>query len=422
MTGGWEHRGEEFPLTGHPGVPDGLVAWAQPDRPDGTFSRDNRGDRKPPRRVHARADPPALPPPRPDGLLDDTDWRWAVGGDRRWASIEDRLGERAEFVAADLARAGCVQLVHDYRRGAIVHPPRRWLRHPSLADVQKERQATRRFQRDELADRAAFLTASLAAEWPGAAAALAGPVPEQRLVWLVRAAGDLLDGRSHDGARAFVQAHAGHTKAREDLPRLLADAGFEPEAIAALGVNRNPYIGLAGPVRARLAGRVLDFSGWPGPVDLRLPADSPVDLDVLPQTATLLIIENRQAAEAISDWRPQVALIWCHGQPPARVLDLISRAAAQVEHVVICPDADLGGIRIAARIQDRLAAQVPRTIVDIGMVEHIEGEKFGEQSRRQITNLAGRADGVGNLAQGCLRRGYAIEQEAPARAALRDFL
>jgi hypothetical protein len=289
MTGGWGRRGEEFPMTGHPGVPDGLVGWAQPARSDGTFTLDGK-QRPKVRRVHVRAEPSGIPPARPDGLLSDPEWRWAVGADRQWASVEDRLGERAESVAVSLARAGCVQLVYGYRSGKIVHPPLRWLRHPSLADAQKERQATRRSRQDELADRAAFLSASLAAEWPGVATALAGPVPEQRLVWLVRAAGDLLEVRSHDGARAFVQAYAGHTKAREDLPRLLADAGFEPEAIAALGVSRNPYIGLAGPVRAQLAGRILDFSGWPGPHELRLPASGqrPVAagrVDLVPRTA-----------------------------------------------------------------------------------------------------------------------------------------
>jgi uncharacterized protein DUF2399 len=345
VSEGWGRCGKEFPLAGHHGVPDGLVAWAQP-RADGTFAR-GKGDAPRVRRVHLRAEP---------------------------------------------------------------------------AGLQHEQQATRRTQREDLAARAAALSEALAADWPAVAVALTGPVPEQRLFWLVCAAQDLLDGRSHDGARAFVQAHAGHTKAREDLPRLLAEAGFEADAIAALGVSRNPYIGLAGPLRTRMPGRVLDFSDWPGPHDLRLPAGALIELEVVPGTATLVIIENRQAAEAVSDWRPQAALIWCHGQPPAPVLQLINQAAAQVEHVVICPDADLGGIRIATRIHDCLDSQVRRTIVDIGAVDHIAGKKFGPHSREQIELLAGRPDGAGDLAQACLRRGYAIEQEAPVRAALRGLV
>ena len=112
---------------------------------------------------------------------------------------------------------------------------------------------------------AAALSSQLAAEWPGVASALATSASDPRLIWMVRAAEDLTQGRSHDGARAFVQAHAASTKAREDLPHLLAEAGFEPDALTQLGISRNPYVGLGGPVRAHLAGRTLDFSGWPGP-------------------------------------------------------------------------------------------------------------------------------------------------------------
>ena len=52
----------------------------------------------------------------------------------------------------------------------------------------------------DLAARATALSEALAPDWPAVAVALTGPVPEQRLFWLVCAAQDLLDGRSHDGA------------------------------------------------------------------------------------------------------------------------------------------------------------------------------------------------------------------------------
>jgi len=52
-----------------------------------------------------------------------------------------------------------------------------------------------------------------------------------------------------------------------------------------------------------------------------------------------------------------VPVIWCHGQPPGPVLDLITEAATQASSALICPDADLGGVRIAGRIHDRLASE-----------------------------------------------------------------
>jgi hypothetical protein len=411
----------EFPLRGHPGVPDGLVAYAQPTRHDGTFDNDRAG-RPRVSRVQLRTDAVVAQPERPDGLLTDADWRWATSATRRWTTIGARFGEHAEDIALALARAGCVALDHDYRSGRISSPPRGWTPHPSLADGQASATAARRDRQSQVAARAAVLSSQLAAEWPGVTSALATPASDPRLVWMVRAAEDLAQGHSHDGARAFVQAHVFNTKAREDLPRLLAEAGFEPDALTQLGISRNPYVGLGGPVRAHLAGRTLDFSGWPGPHDIRLPAGQPITLDIVPGTRILLVIENRQAAEAICDHHPEIAAIWCHGQPPDAVLRLIKQAADCVDQVVICPDADLGGIRIAARVHDHLVPGARCTVLDIGTVEHVAGDAFSPGSREIIARIAQRHDGVGDLASACLRRGYGIEQEAPVRGALRRLL
>lgn len=415
------HRAGEFPLRGHPGVPDGLVAYAQPARDDGTFDNDRAGRPKV-RRVQLRTEAPAGHPGRPDGLLTDADWSWATSAPRRWATVQARFGDDAEHIALTLARSGSVALDHDYRSGQVSHPRRGWTPHPSLADGQASAKAARRDQQSRLAATAAALSRQLAAEWPGAASALAAAASDPRLVWMVRAAEDLAHGRSHDGARAFVQAYAASTKAREDLPRLLTEAGFEPDALTQLGISRNPYIGLGGPVRARLAGRTLDFSGWPGPHDIRLPAGQPISLDAVPGTRTLLVIENRQAAETICDHHRDIAVIWCHGQPPDAVLKLVKQAAGSVDRVVICPDADLGGIRIAARVHDHLGPGARCTVLDIGTVEHVAGDAFSPGSRELIARLAQRRDGVGELAGACLRRGYGIEQEAPVRGALRRWL
>lgn len=410
----------EFAMPDHPGVPEGLRAYAQPSRPDGSFDYD-RARRPKVRRVHLRAHPPS-PPQRPTELINDADWKWATSSPRRWATITNRLGERADEVALTLARTGCVALEHNYRTGEIHHPPRGWVPHTELAAQHAAGRQTRQAAQQALLDRARQLRDELAGEWPGVASALAAPAIDARLVWFVRAAEDLVAKRNHDGPRAFVQHHAKNTKAREDLPRLLTDAGFEPEVLVLLGVNRNPYIGVGGPVRAHYDGRTLDWTGWPGPHDIRLPAHRPITLEVEPGTRVLLVIENRQAAEAICDSHPDTAVIWCHGQPPDPLLRLINQAAAGADQVVICPDADLGGIRIAARIHDDLPPDARREIVDIGAGEHDQGDPFSAATRDLIAAISERQDGVGDFARSCLVRGYAVEQEAPARAALRNFI
>lgn len=410
----------EFPLHGHPGVPEGLRAYAQPTHADGTFDHDRAG-RPRVRRVHLRAYPTTRPQ-RPAGLVNDADWNWATSAPRRWSTITTRLHDHASDVALALARAGCVGLDHDYRSGTICHPPRGWFPHPDLANHHATGKQTRQAIRQELLDRAGELRDVLIGEWPGVAAALTAPATDPRLVWLVRAAEDLVTDRSHDGPRAFVQHHAKNTKAREDLPRLLTDAGFEAEALVLLGVNRNPYIGLGGPIRAHHNGRTLDWTGWPGPHDIRLPAHRTITLDVAPGTRVLLVIENRQAAETICDTHPDTAVIWCHGQPPGPLLHLINQAAIGVNDVVICPDADLGGIRIAARIHDHLPPDTRRVIVDIGVGEHDQGEPFSTLTRDRIATTAERDDAVGAFGRSCLARGYAVEQEAPARATLQPLL
>jgi hypothetical protein len=103
-----------------------------------------------------------------------------------------------------------------------------------------------------------------------------------------------------------VQTHAGNTKARNDVQRLLTDLGFGLDAIAALGLSRSPYIGIGGPVRLHVAGAVIDLSSLPGPHDIRLGPPHPITIAVRPGPEPLLIIENRQAAETLCDtisWR-----------------------------------------------------------------------------------------------------------------------
>jgi hypothetical protein len=115
-------------------------------------------------------------------------------------------------------------------------------------------------------------------------------------------------------------------------------------------------------------------------------------------------------------------IIWCHGQPATPILNLIAQAAHHVDTVTVCPDADLGGVHIAARIHDHLRPHLDCGILDTGTVEHHPGRPFNTHSRTHLATLAERRDDIGRFAQACLTRGYAIEQEAAARGTLRAAL
>ncbi|WP_435124969.1 DUF2399 domain-containing protein [Micromonospora tulbaghiae] len=219
-----------------------------------------------------------------------------------------------------------------------------------------------------------------------------------------------------------MQTHAGSTKARDDVQRLLTELGFEPDALAALGLSRSPYIGIGGPVRLQVSDAVIDLSPLPGPHDIRLSPQHTISIDIRRGTGPLLIIENRQAAETLCDIDAGVPVIWCHGQPPEPVLNLIAEAAVQASSTLICTDADLGGVRIAARIHDHLAAELTVHVIDVGAARHQPGRAFSAHSRAHLEPFATRNDQIGAFARNCLDRGYAIEQEATVKAALTEAL
>ncbi|MCK9894186.1 DUF2399 domain-containing protein [Frankia sp. AgB32] len=134
---------------------------------------------------------------------------------------------------------------------------------------------------------------------------------------------DPAEGRTHDSPRAFVQRVAGDTKARDDVRHLLAVSG--PDGV-------------------------------------------------------LLVVENRQAAETVCGTRPDLPVVWCHGQPPSAVVSLIVQAARQTAAVVICADADLGGVHITAHITAHIHDSLPPAttvhVIDVGTVPHDEGRRF----------------------------------------------
>ncbi|WP_433300979.1 DUF2399 domain-containing protein [Actinoplanes sp. CA-030573] len=398
----------------------GLTAYA-PVPASGRFPRDSR-NRPRPRNARLRRADPDLPPTRPPGLLSDGDWAWIIRTEHTWSSFAARFGDQAYPIAVALAQAGCITIGHNLNGSSLVQPPRRVYPHPDLAAGENERRNRRRDNRTALQNQAVELASMIVDDWPGVAQALHGTDNPERLGWAINAALDLADGRIHDSVRAFVQHHAGHTKARDDVHHLLADMGFEPEALSALGLARSPYIGLGGPIQLHSAGGFLDLSVLPGPHDIRLSPHHQLRLKLPDNAESLLVIENRQAAETICDIRPSQPVVWCHGQPPDAVLALIVQAAHQATVTIICTDADLGGVRIAARIHDELPAGTAVHVVDVGAAEHDAGRLFNTHSRVRLQQLAARTDQIGTFAQHCLDRGYPIEQEATARAALREAL
>ena len=405
-----------------PGIPDGLQAVAIPRGSTGRFPRDRRGRPKVSRVIVEPIDP--VKPSRPNGFS-DTEWTWLTTSPRRWETLVKKLGghHRALETITRLTLHGCGITVHSYDRGDVTYPPIRWEPIDTLRSIVAISQRVRISKNDELRTRAAQLSESLAMDWPQAAASLLRDMAESRRIWLVRAAADLSAEVVHDGVRAFVQAHnPTDDKARDDLPKLLRSEGWEAAAIRRLGIDRNPYIGLGGPIQVHRNGRVLDLTGWPGPQDLRLPSDTDIQLTCAPSTKTLLIIENRQAAETICDEHPDMALVWCHGQPPDIVASLISHLAGQVGRTIICTDADLGGVRIAARVHDRIPPGSDCEILDIGIVPHRPGKPFSPETLILLRGHTNRSDVVGSFASACLSRGYAITQEALVRETLRQAL
>lgn len=399
----------------------GLVAYA-PLPPSGRYPRDNRG-RPRPRTARLRTADPDTRPCRPDGLFTDSDWTWVIRSEHSWTSVSTRFGADAQRVMLELAAAGCVTIGYTLNGNALTQPPRRVFPHPDLAAAEHDRRSRRRDDTTALRTRAEQVASALADDWPDAAHALRTTEHPDRLQWALHAATDLADGRAHDSLRAFVQSHTNDTKARDDVQHLLTAVGFDHETLIALGVARNPYIGLGGPILLHTAaGTVLDLSVLPGPHDIRLSPHALPRLTVADSSGVVLVVENRQAAETVCDIRPNLPVIWCHGQPPAAVVSLIAQAAQQTSATVICADADLGGVRITGRIHDNLLPATTVHVIDVGTAKHDEGRPFNTHSRTHLQKLTQRPDEVGAFAQRCLERGYAIEQEATARAALHAFL
>jgi hypothetical protein len=408
---------ERLPLAG---VPDGLVA--RPLRkPDGTVRRDRRGYIKATQVILTAAGdaPPHTDLEQPPPGVEAGEWRWVLGATRRsWATIAARWGPRARPLAVTLARAGIIDLdcaAEDLRLG----PPLRWRLTDTGATARLLQTSAHTAHVTGWEQRAAAAAALVADLDEGLAAALiTRRGHETRLHVLVYAAEDLAAGISHDGPRAFSQAHFQHTKARDDAPDILTAAGASPETIAALGLRRSPYLGLGGPIRLQISEQTWDLRDVHGPVQIR--ADQPLTATLLhgDRPVTLAVIENLQAAETTCDQHPGVAVLWSAGQPSNHTLQIAAALAKQASAIIIATDADLGGVRIAARVADAAPTSVPLRILDAGGEAHEARDPFGTTSRTGVHAYTTRPDAVGDFARAVANRDYPVEQEAAIRSAL----
>jgi Protein of unknown function C-terminus (DUF2399) len=410
------HTGARLPVPVE-GLPEGVRALSVPrPGPAGPRVPLDRRRRFAPRQVDLVAwAPPAEV--RPPNGINDQDVRWVLAArSRRWPSIQGRFGTRALEVALDLVRAGAIALRCEVREGYKLGSPRGWRLSAPWASHAEARHTTRQQHAARWRERARAAAAAIEQLDPGLATSLhAARGNEPRLPVLVYAAEDLTAGVSHDGPRAFSQAHFTDTKAREDVAVILLDASASEASLLALGLRRSSYLGLGGPVTLHTAGDVLDLGALDGPVRFR--ADQRTPVTAATTAVTMLVVENLQAAETACDTYPDLAVAWTAGQPAEPALRLIIHLADQVEHVLIITDADLGGVRIAQRILAALNHPESAHVIDVGAQPHIKRAPFGPDSMASL-QAAARDNRVGVLATACLTRGYPVEQEAATRAAV----
>ncbi|MER5195633.1 serine/threonine-protein kinase [Streptomyces sp. NPDC002755] len=123
----------------HLNVYPGLTTYVVP-LPDGDYNTDRRGN---PKITRVTLEPDSVPAPRRPPGLNDSQWAFATTSPRRWQSAVTTFGDRAEELAAELARNGCIVLECDFRNARVVLPPRGWTPHPDLLAAQQERTSQR---------------------------------------------------------------------------------------------------------------------------------------------------------------------------------------------------------------------------------------------------------------------------------------
>jgi hypothetical protein len=355
--------------------------------------------------------------------LNTQDRRWVLDAARRnWDTVEQRFGDQARSIAMDLTASGIVALRAELTPDIQLGPLRRWDLTPAALHDRGKTRAAHRAQQDQDAQHMAYAATAVMVIDPGLADALRTARPGTKTALLLAAAAiDLASGIRHDGPRAFLQAHFADTKAVADPGADLQRAGVSTSSLAALGLTRSPYIGLAGPVELRFDRVRWELQGLPGPTQIRLDASAMPEVSLSSPTS-LVVVENLQAAEALSDSRPGIAVAWVPGVPSGPALRVVAALAIGAVQCIAVPDADLGGLRIAERLLS-VEARSKTVVVDVGMQPHVPSRPFGETSIRGLETYSEHRDGrLAELARAFLARGYPVEQEAPTRSAVAQLL
>ena len=338
---------------------------------------------------------------------------------RRWPAIAKRYGPTAEQQALELARAGFVLLMYEVDDLVRLARPIGWALTPEADQRRLQLLEHRRADRDQLQARAARLVKRLGEYAPEVAAALRDSTRRHesvRLLVLIHAAEDLLDGVTHDGPRAFSQAHFGSTKLRADAATMLSAVGIPEKYLVELGLVRASRFGVAGVV-ACIADHDVRLDLLVGPV--LVVADRTVRYRPAHSRAPLVIVENLQAAEAVARKNRELVVVYTAGFPSQNVLLHVGEIARAAGCVALIPDADLGGVRIAEAI---LSVVPEAELVDIGRYPHRPRPAFARDGV-STAGLRAAIDGpAGRLAHAVLERGYPVEQEFAVTTAVREWL
>lgn len=360
--------------------------------------------------------------------ITESDWAWVLGASRRaWGTVLDRWAdaEAARDVTHSLVEAGVIELdVRMKQPGRVDYEPVAWMLTPAWEQTRRERDHDRAADRESLRTRARQIAEQVGALDPGMAAALRDPATQGTpLLVLVAAADDLLDGVTHDGPRAFSQVHFGHTKARDDAPSILRAAGVSETTIGLLGLTRSPYIGLGG----ALVVPGLELSKFGGPVRIRASGVDGWGIALADDARAVVLVENLQAAEAVCDQFPDIAIVWFAGQPAEAVLRVCAEVARSAAHadlpILIAPDADLGGVYITRLIVTVMPPAANVIVVDAGAVAPATMRSFSARTLDALQELSNESSRlVATFAQAVRDRGRPVEQEAAIRQAIREAL
>lgn len=377
--------------------------------------RTRRGRRRKVDRVDLVADPPTEDP---HAAIDAAGETFVLGADsRRWDTIENTLGDQAWPTTLQLIRAGVVRLRCSVKELQL-NKPQRWELTEQWRQVRQQRSDQRAELADEWTSRAAAAADTVEPFCSELADALRDRQFTSTLPVLVAAAEDLAAGVVHDGPRAFSQTHFGDTKGRDDVAQVLTAADVPVDVLEQLGVRRSSRVGVAGPVTADIDGQQVPLGPLDGPIALR--ADQP-DLTLHHEGGphAVVIVENLQAAETLTDRFDDLVVIYTAGLPSHHALELIGQLTGPANRVVIVPDADFGGVRIAEQL---LGVAPDAELIDIGQQPHPTAEPWPDDSV-SIRGLEAAVDGpAGTLAQACLARGYRVEQELATVRAVSSLL